>query len=77
MYRYCEAGRKSSKALIAGVLRLPGVVRRLPAWLFSVGVMHSQDGSDKQSGRLGTKVRGLRQEYARGMGQGSERVDAR
>ena len=77
MYRFCEAGKKSSKALIARVLRLPGVVRRLPAWLFSVGVMHSQEGSDIQSGRLGTKARGLRQEYARGMGQGGERVDAR
>lgn len=77
MCRSCEVGRKSSKALIARVLRLPGVVRRLPARLFSVGVMHSQEGSDKQSGRLRTKVRGLRQEYARGMGQGGERVDAR
>ena len=77
MYRSCEASRKSSKALIARVLRLTGVVRRLPAWLFSVGVMHSQEGSDKQSGRLGTNARGLRQECARGMGQGGERVDAR
>lgn len=77
MYRSCEASRKSSKALIARVLRLPGVVRRLPAGLFSVGVMHSQEGSDKQSGRLGTKARGLRQEYARGTGQAGERVAAR
>lgn len=77
MCRSYEAGRKSSKALIARVLRLLGAVPRLPARLFNVGVMHSQEGSDKQSGRLGTKARGLRQEYARGMGQDGERVDAR
>lgn len=31
MYRSCEADSKSSKALIARVLRRPGVVRKLPA----------------------------------------------
>lgn len=39
--------------------------------------MHSQEGSDKQSERVGTKARGLRQEYARGLGQDGERVEAR